>query len=384
MPSYLPATRYGGPIYSVHALCAALARRGHEVHVLTTNINGPAISPVPIGMPIDIDGVAVTYFATGIGRRLYRSPGMRAALDRLMPAFDVAHLHSVFLWPTTAAAVAARRAGIPYLLSPRGMLVVDLIRRKSRLLKTAWINIFERRNLAGAAAVHATSEIEAKEMLRLGIKVRRIAIVPNGVHPPAGVVGERPMQADGAGSVLCLGRINWKKGLDCLIAAIALVPKARLTIAGNDEDAYRPQLEQAARRHGVAERVRFIGPVHGDAKWRLVASADVFALASHSENFGNAVLEAMACGVPVVVTPRVGLAQTVAAADAGLVADGDPAALAAAIGRLLDDAAERRRMGDNGRRAVSERFSWDSVAVLMEDAYREAVGGALRVGAAFN
>jgi glycosyltransferase involved in cell wall biosynthesis len=256
------------------------------------------------------------------------------------------------------------------------MLVAELIRRKSRLLKTAWINLFDRRNLAEAAAVHVTSEIEAEALRQLGIAVRRIAIVPNGIDClPAGAI-PNPTNTARAGSVLCLGRINWKKGLDRLIAAIALVPQATLTIAGNDEEEHRRQLERTARWHGVADRVRFVGPVHGDAKWNLIASADVFALASHSESFGNAALEAMACGVPVVVTPEVGLAPTVAAADAGLVAVGESMALAAAIRGLLADADTRRRMGDNGRRVVSERFSWGTVAAMMEEAYRQATAGA--------
>src|SRR5262245_9727025 len=160
VPTYLPAIRYGGPIYSVHALCAALARMGHDVHVFTTNVDGPGESPVPVGSPVELDGVKVSYFGVGLGRRLYRSPDMGAAMRVQMPGLDVAHLLSVFLWPTTAAARAARRAGVPYVLCPRGMLVADLIRRKRRLLKTAWIKLFERSNLAQAATIHLTSEVE--------------------------------------------------------------------------------------------------------------------------------------------------------------------------------------------------------------------------------
>ena len=104
--------------------------------------------------------------------------------------------------------------------------------------------------------------------------------------------------------MLFLGRINWKKGLDRLIPAMAHVPGTDLLIAGNDEENYTPTLQALAERCGVAERVRFLGPVHGRDKWRLMATADVFALPSYSENFGIAALEAMACGVPVVVTPR--------------------------------------------------------------------------------
>ena len=157
-----------GPIYSVHALCAALAELGHDVNVYTTNVDGPGVSAVPVGIPVDLDGVQVTYFETGIGRRLYRSPAMAKALRENVSGFDVIHLHSVFLWPTAVAAAIARRARVPYVLAPRGMLVADLIQRKSSLLKRAWIELFERRNLAGAAAIHVTSDVEAEEIRALG------------------------------------------------------------------------------------------------------------------------------------------------------------------------------------------------------------------------
>ena len=111
--------------------------------------------------------------------------------------------------------------------------------------------------------------------------------------------------------VLFLGRLNWKKGLDRLIPAMEQVTNADLLIAGNDEENYRPELEALARRCGVADRVRFLGPVHGERKWELLSSAQILALPSYSENFGNVVLEAMAVGCAVIVTPEVGMASVV-------------------------------------------------------------------------
>src|SRR5262245_10518463 len=147
VPSYLPAVRYGGPIYSVHGLCKALVARRHEVPVVTTNVDGPYATPVPLETAVDLDGVNVRYFPCGLGRRLYRSPAMARALGACISKFDVLHLHSVFLWPTLAAARAAIRADVPYLLAPRGMLVPDLIRRKSRIAKSLWISLYERKNI---------------------------------------------------------------------------------------------------------------------------------------------------------------------------------------------------------------------------------------------
>lgn len=376
VPTYLPATRYGGPIYSVHALAKALAVRGHDVHVFTTDVDGQGRSPVKLMTPVELDGVQVSYFPTSIGRRLYRSPEMAKALADRVAGFDVIHIHAVFLWPTLVAASAARRAGRPYVLSPRGMLVSDLIRRKSRPIKSAWIKLIERRNLAGAAAIHLTSAIEADELARLKLDLAPTAVIANGLDLPAHSVAHRGRSPDAPPTLIFLGRVNWKKGLDRLVPALALVPRARMIVAGNDEDGYSNEIERLAEAHGVADRIQFVGPVYGEDKWRLMAEADAFVLPSYSENFGNAVLEAMAVGLPVVVTPEVGLAETVARTGAGLVADGNSEALAAAIRRLLDDPAQAAQMGKRGRQTVAAEFGWDRIAAQMTSLYEEIALGA--------
>src|SRR5215469_775377 len=115
VPSYLPAVRYGGPIFAVHGLCRALAARGHHVEVFTTSVDGPQDSPVPVGIPVPVEGVQVRYFRSHRLRRLYWSPPLAKALGARIGGFAVVHLHSVFLWPTWVAARAAKRSRVPYL-----------------------------------------------------------------------------------------------------------------------------------------------------------------------------------------------------------------------------------------------------------------------------
>ncbi|HEX8031735.1 MAG TPA: glycosyltransferase, partial [Vicinamibacterales bacterium] len=169
--SYLPARRYGGTIVSVHGLCSALAARGHEVHVFTTSVDGLSDSDVPHGQPVTMDGVKVWYFRSPSFRRIYRAPDLGTALDRDLDRFDVVHTHAVFLWPLWRAARAAAKAGIPYVLSPRGMMEKELIRRKSTLLKSLWIGAIERRNLEQAQAIHVTSRREADELESFGFSL---------------------------------------------------------------------------------------------------------------------------------------------------------------------------------------------------------------------
>ena len=374
VPTYLPAWRYGGPIKSVHGLCRGLASRGHRVVVFTTNVDGPNDLDVPLGIAVPIDGVEVRYFPCGIGRRIYRSPAMGRALREHVRSFDVVHLHSVFLWPTLTGAREARRAGVPYVLAPRGMLVRDLIARKSRWVKTAWINAFERGNLAAASSVQFTSRLEADEAQRLGLRMRRTCVVPNALDD------DEIRDAEGAaaddvlpgarGFLLFLGRIDWVKGLDRLVRSIALVPGARLVVAGEDDRGYRATVEALARELGVADRIVFVGPQYGAAKTSLLRRAAALVLTSYSESFGNVVLEAMARGCPVVVTPEVGAADTVRDTGAGYVVDGRPEVFAAALSGLLADSAALRAMGERGHNAITRQFTWRAVAERVEDEYR--------------
>ena len=375
VPAYYPAVRYGGPIRSVHGLAAALVRRGHEVHVYTTNIDGESDLDVPLDRPVELDGVQVHYFPVPALRRLCWSPAMSSKLSQCVREFDVVHVHSVFQWPTRAAARAAAAHGVPYILAPRGMLVRDLIRRKSRFIKRLWIDTVERHSLTRAAAVHVTSDLEGDELRAQFGALPEIANILNGVvfpreYPPRSATpfAELPPRYG-----LFLSRISWKKGLDRLITAWREVPDIPLVIAGNDDENYRPKLEELARAQGIAERVQFIGPVSDAHKWSLYADATLFVLPSYSENFGNVVAEAMAMGCPVVVSEEVGIAALVRQAQAGIVTRCDPADLAAAVRTLLADPARRSELGRRGRLAAEASLSWEGVAAQAEDLYRRVI-----------
>lgn len=377
VPSYLPATRYGGPIFAVHGLCRALAAMGHHVEVFTTNVDGPSDSAVPLGVPVPIDGVHVRYFRSMILRRTYWSPSLARALAGETAGFDVLHLHSVFLWLTWAAARAARKAHVPYLISPHGMLVKDLIRRRSRYAKSAWIHLIEKFNLKQASALHVTSELEAAELMRFKWRLPQIATVPIGIdEPEIGTATEASndvMKITAVAAqplVLFLGRLSWKKGLDRLLEGFALTGHGRLAIVGPDDEGLVPQLSRLARRLQLADRVQFLSrTVLGADKEHLFAAARIFALPSYSENFGITVLEAMRRGLPVVLTPQVGAAAIVREAGGGLVTDGEPESLSNAIVRLLADPAVAQAKGEAGQRWVLEHYTWSRIAAQMEALY---------------
>lgn len=374
VPSYLPAWRYGGPIRSVHGLCRALAAAGHEVVVATTNADGPGRLDVPLGAPVDRDGVQVRYFPLGFPARLYRAPELGAWARQEIAGFDVAHLHSVFLWPTSVVARRAEERRVPYLVSPRGMLVPELLRARGRLRKAAWLRWVERRTLRCAAAIHFTSTLEAEDARRAGYSAAREVIVPNGWEP------EESDEAAGADLappsnpyVLYLGRLAPKKGLERLIAALERVSGLELVIAGNDEGAHGGTVRARAAGSRASARIQFVGEVRGAVKARLLAGARALVLVSDSENFGNVVLESLAAGRPVVVTPGVGLAEAVGSERCGWVVEANPSGIAAALEQLMASPAVADAMGERGYRLVRERFAWPAVAARMAEAYRVAV-----------
>jgi glycosyltransferase involved in cell wall biosynthesis len=378
VPTYLPATRYGGPIVAVHSLCRALAARGHAVEVFTTSIDGPVDTAVPYDRPVMLDGVKVRYFVSRRLRRLSYAPSLMQSLHDEIAGADVVHLHSAFLWPTWRAARLSHKRRIPYVISPRGMLVKSLIASRNRLIKSAWIALIERSNLEQAAAIHATSAIEAEEIGKFGWRLSRVAVVPNGVDAIEQEMRQDSPAADIAALagreplVLFFGRLAQVKGLDRLLRAFAQTRRGTLAIVGNDYEGLATGLAEMARQLQIDDRVRIVPRTITDLeKECMFAAASVFVLPSYSESFGNVVLEAMQRGLPVIVTPEVGAAEVVKESGGGLVAGGDAQSLGAAIDRLTEDAAKSSAMGEAGRRHVSERYGWHGVAARMEALYGE-------------
>jgi len=260
------------------------------------------------------------------------------------------------------------------------MLDRQLIGRRGALRKRLWIALVERRTLAGSARIVVTSSIEGEELRALGLALAPLVEVPNGVDldelaPPAPEEVSPAVAATIGASpyALCLGRLSWKKGLELAIGAVARLAGGRLVIAGPDDEGLRPRLERLAVERGAATRVTFLGEVRGADRVALLRAARVATLPSASENFGNAILEALACGVPAVVSRGVGLAPAIAAADAGEVVSAEEMALARSLGRYLEDAGLAARAGARGAELVRSRYAWVAVARRMRAVYEEVL-----------
>ena len=373
-PYFPPARPYGGPPVSVLGLCQGLQRAGVEVEVVTTTANGQtSLRPSPPSGEV-YDGVPVHYAERAFPRRFFggrvRGP-LLAALSRA----DVCHIHGVWNVPEWWASHLARKAGVPYVISPRGMLQPEAMQR-SRRRKSAAFALLDRRNLAGAALLHATSDQEAVAIRALGFGVP-IAVVPNGVdlHGADDASGGARARLDipaGAFLVLFLGRMHRIKRLDVLADAFAEArathPDTHLVLAGHDEDRLVPDL--LTRLAGHADHVHTIGAIHGADKWDLLRSADVMIQCSDSESFGVSVVESLASGVPVIAT-RTCPWRELEARDCGFWVDQTAPAIAAAIRTLVEDPARRAQMGTRAATVARDHYSWDVLAPRMVRLYED-------------
>ena len=378
------ASRTGGPAASVVESSLALQRCGVDVTIFATDM-AEAASAAAHGratmadLPAGARDLDVRPFAARSPYRLAFSPEMYRALREEAHAYDVVHIHSLFLFPQFAAYRAALSSGVPYVVSPRGALDPHL-RKRARLVKAATEQLWQRSMLEHAAALHVTSDDEARLTSDIAPRVQRY-VVSNGVRcddyrqlPSGQAFRERYMGGSDDPIVLYLGRISHKKGLDILIRAFALArrdaPAIRLAIVGPDDEGLTPALITQACRAGVGDHVVFTGMLRGDDKLDALAAADVWALPSHSENFGVAVVEALAAGRATVISPAINIASEIAAAGAGVVASLDAGAFAAELVLLLRDPARREALGARARE-FARRYDWSLVGPQLAAMYDE-------------
>jgi len=367
----------GGPSVMVRTIARALAQSGMEIHVATTDDNGPDRSCVILGTPQMEDGATFWYFPRQTRFYIFSWPLTRW-LAQHVREFDLVHIHALFSYAALPAALLAHRAGVPYIVRPLGTLNRWGIKNRRPWLKKLSFRLIESRILKSAAAIHFTSGQECTEAAAL-VTDGRAEIIPNPLDAsphswPLGAFRARFPHLEGRRIILFLSRIDEKKGLDLLLAAFAHVqqqcPDTVLVLAGSGDPDFVATLRVRAAALGISSSVLWAGFLIGEQKWAALADADIFALPSYSENFGNAIVEAMAAGLPVVISDQVGIHTEIAEARAGAVVPCSVDRLAQQLLDLLADGGLRSSMGQNGRR-LCRRYSPDAVGARMLDLYNE-------------
>lgn len=389
---------------SVHSLCKALATKGKDVTVYTTNFNGEKKAFVPLNREVIVEGVKVYYFNLTIQSRYAFSIPMLMAARRSIKNFQLIHIHTLFSFPTLIFSFYARRYGIPYIISPRGMLIRSMIEMKSPVKKKGYIFLFEKKNLVNASSVHCTSVTEKDEIESFRFPVKNVFVVPNGIQlkdfnslSHKDYIYKKYPELRNKRLILFLGRINWKKGLNLLISAFAFVVKvhsnACLIIAGPDNEGYGAEVKRKIKNSGlkyIDYRLRkslsdfnkkdapngdviFTGYLEGKEKHAFLSGSDIFVLPSYSENFGMSVVEAMACKTPVIISNNVGIHRDVERYNGGIVIENTIDNLCRSMKRVLEDETLKRELSKKGLSLVNELYDADISAGVMTEYYKTIV-----------
>ena len=388
--TYFPFMKGGGLPVKVRAIARRLVERGHRVTVLTTDWGCEAevgkmahLEPDARGWWAEDEGVEAIYLRPWLRyRALTVNPGVVGFCRSELDAYDLVHIYGLYDLLGPPVAFFGRRKNVPYVVEPMGMF--RPIARSFRL-KRFYRQWLSPSFVGGASHLIATAAQERRELIEDGMPDAKVVIRRNGIeapdHLPAlgtfrhewGIPAETKV-------VLFLGRLVTKKSPDLLMRAFAhgcassASAGSMLVIAGADEgDGYRRELESLSVRLNLTGRILFTGPLYDEAKWAAYRDADVFVLPSQHENFGNTVAEAVACGTPVIVTDRCGIAPLVDQR-AGLVVAYNVDALQESLTKLLGDAVLRDRLRE-GCAEVARSLSWEEPIEQMEALYADLLTG---------
>lgn len=368
----------GGPSSAVLAMCRALAQQGVDVHLATTTDDGTAVLPVTAGTAVASNGYELRYFSRQAAVYTTSFPLLRW-LAGSASSYDLIHVHAVFTHVSDWAPPIARQLCVPYGITTHGILGSQALRSGRQRLKRLYVRLVVQANVRGARFVHFTSDRERRQTEN-GIRPARSVVFPIGVQYAAGSLPERRADPYPAGvlRLLFLSRIDEVKGLDKLLPAIAIARQEglplELVIAGTGEPTYVSKMRTMCDELQIADAVQWVGFADGPAKLRLYSNADVFVLSSYTESLGIAPLEAMAAGLPVLITDRMGISAAVMAAGAGIVVAADSRELADALHLLHTNRQMLPVISQRARKLAVEEYSLDKMASNLVELYASVVG----------
>ena len=377
---YVPAYHYGGALHVAHALSRALIQQGHEVRVVTTNLESPRRTlPIAAGAAVQQDGVPVYYEPVQLSRYWGFSLSLARRTWQQAAWADICLFHFHYQFASLVGGWACRQLRKPFVIFSHGSLNRFGISRRSRWLKQLYLRLLEGRNFRRTlfVAYHSQEELESS------LQPSRSLVVPNGIDPRSfsrlpepGSFRRKFALPTRKTMLLYLGRIDAGKGLDLLIPAFARLvsvhPNLQLVLAGGDERGYTAAVRSMILYHGLQDSVTMTGLISGEDKLGALQDAELYVLPSRSEGLSIAMLEAMYMGLPVVVSDRVGLWKQVRARGCGAVFALGEDGLEQALHTVILDP-QRAEMGRRGRVLVEAEYTWDTIGKQLVERIRERI-----------
>ncbi|MFA5139952.1 MAG: glycosyltransferase [Elusimicrobiota bacterium] len=376
-----PAFRFGGPIFCAHALDKELIRVGVKVDVLATNA-GQIDKSIPQNRWALVDGVR-TKFVQYYGYEHYTfSPALLWESFKIARNYDLIVSDAVWNFSALAACLVSWIYNKPYVIAPHGVLYRETFCLKSKYKKLFYWNVIAKWCVKRANAIWFTTTDEKNKVTHfLNIRTRSY-VIPNGVRcsdfdnlpPPGSFASKFPILA-GKPYLLFLGRITRKKGLDILVKAFINLAieydDLHLAIVGPDDEGYGAELSEQLRQGQVLARTLFTDMLVGRDKLAAYADARLFVLSSYSENFGVAVVEAMCCGCPVVISDKVGIHEEVRKSNAGIVVRTTSESVQEGIRSLLNSPKLRRQFSERGKLLAWRKYDIEVTANRVREVYAE-------------
>jgi glycosyltransferase involved in cell wall biosynthesis len=385
-PILVPPILWAGSHRVVYDISKALSKRGHEVIVLTSDIINIK-EKKKINSKIDtcnhvkiVRNKIVNFKLTEI-TGMTISTDIMAFLKKALKDFDVVHAHEYRTYENIVLHHYAKKYDITYLLQAHGSLRRD---DPKRSLKWVYDIFFGYSLLKDASKVIALTPTEAEQYMSMGVPKEKIAIIPNGIDlseyaelPPKGSFKKKFNIPEDRKIILYLGRIHKIKGIDFLIRAYAYLKNkmnfkdAVLVIAGPD-DGYLSEVKSLVHDLSVSNSVLFVGSLYGGDKLAAYVDSEVYILSSRYETFGMTVLEAYACGKPVIASDVGGLKELIVDGETGFLFEaGNFKQMAEKIVYLLNNSDKAVEIGRKARILVEEKYSIDKVVDMIERLYSE-------------
>lgn len=371
----------GGTSRAVLDMVLALRQTGVDAEIATTNDDGSETLSVPLQQLIEHEKVPVRFFSRlSVNIVSLREFNFSGSLTRWLwqniENYDLVHVHALFSYPSTMAMVVARIKKVPYLIIPHGLLCEWSLQQSTRK-KQLFMNLIERRNLSHSRALHLTSIKEKQEVAALNFSTQSFVLplgldVPKLVKSASQRLRENLNIVDSAPIILFMGRIHRKKGLDYLIPALAKIRHVpfHFVLAGCGDPDYESEIDALIESSGIAERTYRTGFVEGAQKDVVLQGSTIFALTSHSENFGVAVLESLAAGLPVVLTPGVALSEMVEQHRLGRISRLEIDEISDTILNLLEDTETVQLISLRARRFILKNYTWEKIASDLSKDYQ--------------
>lgn len=384
--SFPPAHAYGGPAKVAYDISKELVKRGHEVTVYTTDACDAQSRVAYKENPMWMDEIEVHHFKNVSNKLAHRNfamaPMMAVELNKNIKCFDIVHINEYRTFQAAFVHHYAKKYKIPYVLQPRGTMPTITKSIQKKIFDTLFGHAIAR----DASKIIATSKIESEQYLDVfsDLDIEQIVHIPNGIDlqayanlPKKEEFKKKHSINENDKVILFLSRIHERKGADILIMAFSELKiklgNIKLVIAGPDEG-HLSKLQTLTRDLNIVDDVIFTGALYGDDKMKTYVDADVFVLPSKDryESFGNVVLEAMACGTPVIVTNNCGVSECIGK-DVGCTIDYDKNKLHNAMFKILSDEGLKTRLGEMGKELVYEKFSWGEIISNIENMYSEVI-----------